>query len=136
MNAPSIPGPLRVKFDHGRCAVLDESDRIVGYLSQRVAGSEQCLIQSDQLPCVETHVKAKVLRDAAENRALLEVGRKAVEDALIKWRDDRLSMLRNNGYVVKECDGSPSSIIRFGPEHGCRIALEAMAASIEGEVHA
>jgi len=45
--------------------------------------------------------------DAVANDAnLLEIGRKAVEDALIEWRDDRLSMpTRGNGLVICEKDG-------------------------------
>lgn len=59
-----------------------------------------------------------------------EIGRKAVEDALIEWRDDRLSMLgRRNGLVVAERDGTPSSIIRFGFETGMKIAVDAILAA-------
>lgn len=57
----------------------------------------------------------------------LEIGRKAIEDALIEWRDARLSELgRNNGCVVKEKDGTASNVIRFGPEKALRIGLKAM----------
>lgn len=53
----------------------------------------------------------------AENDSLLEIGRKAIEDALVEWRDSRMSMFtRGNGLVIREKDGSDSSIIRFGPE--------------------
>ncbi len=57
---------------------------------------------------------------------LLEVGRKAIEDALVEWRDSRLAEIRNNGLVIKEKDGKDSSIIRFGPEAALRIGIEAM----------
>lgn len=69
------------------------------------------------------------LRTIADDPGLLwNVARRAIEDALVEWRDDRLSMLlRNNGFVIKEKDGSDSSIIRFGPETGVRIALLALA---------
>lgn len=63
----------------------------------------------------------------SRNDELLEVGRRAVEDALIDMRDSRMSMMRNNGLVVKERDGSPSSIIRLGTEQAISIALAAMA---------
>ncbi len=59
----------------------------------------------------------------------LEVGRKAVEDVLIEWRDSRLSVLRNNGLVVKEADGKDSSIIRMGTEDAVRIAAKAIIES-------
>lgn len=69
------------------------------------------------------------LYDIAENDELLEVGRKAIEDALVAARDCRTSLLcRNNGLVIRERDGDDSSIIRFGPEDGLRIGLKAIAA--------
>lgn len=68
------------------------------------------------------------IEDVIDNDELLEVGRRAIKDALIDFRDSRLSSLRNNGFVCKEKDGSPSSIIRFGPEHGLNIALKAIVA--------
>ena len=68
------------------------------------------------------------LTDIANNCELMEIGRKAIEDALIEWRDSCLSALgRGNGFVIREEDGTASKIIRFGPETGIRIALEAIA---------
>lgn len=68
----------------------------------------------------------------AENNALLEVGRKAIEDVLLEWRDCRISTpFRGNGLVCREKDGKESSIIRMGPEDGLRIGLRAIAAEIE-----
>ena len=62
---------------------------------------------------------------------LLEVGRRAVEDALLDMRDARISTVRNNGLVVKERDGSPSSLIRMGPEQAFLIAFEAMVKELD-----
>ncbi len=59
----------------------------------------------------------------------LEIGRRAVEDELVELRDARIGQLRNNGLVVKERDGSPSDIIRLGPEDALRIGLRAMLTS-------
>ncbi len=75
------------------------------------------------------HIVADGLRRLADDeQALWEVARAAIEDALIEWRDSRMSMVgRNNGFVVKEKDGTNSHIIRFGPEVGVRIALLALA---------
>lgn len=70
---------------------------------------------------------------ADDGELLYNVARKAIEDELIEWRDSRLFVLRNNGFVIKEEDGSDSHIIRFGPETGVRIALKAMAQHIEAE---
>lgn len=76
---------------------------------------------------------ADALRSLADDTELLyNVARAAIEDELIAWRDERMFVLRNNGFVVKEKDGSDSSIIRFGPETGVRIALRALADHIGG----
>ena len=82
----------------------------------------------------EAEIVAAGLRRLADDQQVLwEVARAAIEDQLIEWRDDRLSMpLRNNGFVVKEKDGTASSIIRFGPEDGVRIALLALADHLAG----
>jgi hypothetical protein len=74
---------------------------------------------------------ASALRALADDDALLEVGRKAIEDALVEWRDSRISTLRSNGFVIRERDGGGSSTIRFGPEDGLRIALKAIADHLE-----
>ena len=69
------------------------------------------------------HIKA-----IANDKILLEVGRAAVEDMLIDWRDSRLSeAMRGNGLVIREKDGTESSTIRFGPETCIRIGLIAIA---------
>jgi hypothetical protein len=74
----------------------------------------------------------KILRAIAANPQLLEVGRQAVEAALLQYRDMRLSEFnRNNGLVCKEKDGADSHIIRFGPEEGIRLGLQAIAAHLE-----
>lgn len=62
-----------------------------------------------------------------ENRVLMEVARRAVEDALVEWRDSSMFVLRNNGFTIRGKDGSASSIVRFGTEDGLRIALRAIA---------
>lgn len=72
------------------------------------------------------------LREIADNKELLwEVARKAIEDELIEFRDSGISMIRNNGFTIKYPDGSPSEIIRFGPETGVRIALLALAEHLD-----
>lgn len=71
-----------------------------------------------------------------DNDILMEVGRRAIEDELTEWRDSGMFTLRNNGLVIKRKDGSESSIIRFGPEVGVRIALRAIANVSEAELAA
>lgn len=71
------------------------------------------------------------LSEIADDEALLEIGRKAVEDALIEFRDSRMGeFCRGNGLVIRERDGKPSTIIRFGPETALRIGLKAIAAHL------
>lgn len=73
-------------------------------------------------------IASVVLRQIADDNSLLEVGRKAIEDALIDWRNRRLSCLqRNNGLVIREADGGESSMIRHGPEYAMRIGIRAIA---------
>lgn len=73
-----------------------------------------------------------LLRNIANRKDLLEIGRKAVEDVLIDWRDSRLSLLnRGNGLVVCERDGGHSDIIRMGAETAIKIGLEAIAKHLE-----
>lgn len=67
------------------------------------------------------------INDIINSPELREVGRMAVEDELVEWRDERRSMLnRGNGLVIREADGSESSIIRFGMEMALKIALQAI----------
>ncbi len=74
------------------------------------------------------------LTKIAEDEELLEIGRKAIEDTLIEWRDQRLSQpMRCNGLVVRESDGKESPIIRFGPETALRIGLRAIAKHLDGK---
>ncbi len=64
----------------------------------------------------------------AEDLKLLEIGRQAIEDMLIEWRDSRLSEFsRGNGLVIREKDGKESSIIRFGPETALYVGIKAIA---------
>ncbi len=75
---------------------------------------------------------SKDLKEVASSPELIEVARKAIEEQLQEWRDSRLSMMmRGNGLVIKEKDGSASHIIRFGPEQAMTIGLEAIAKHIE-----
>ena len=71
--------------------------------------------------------------EIANNPDLIEVGRKAVEDVLVDFRDSRISQIRGNGLVIKEKDGGDSSVIRLGMEDALRIGLKAISESI-GEV--
>lgn len=75
---------------------------------------------------------AVTLEEISESNELLEIGRQAVEAALIEWRDNRLSeFMRRNGLVIREKDGTESSVIRFGPETAIRIGLKAIAKHLE-----
>lgn len=71
------------------------------------------------------------LEKIADDEALLEVGRQAIEAALIEWRDNRISEpFRCNGLVIREKNGEDSHVIRMGPEHALRIGLKAISEHI------
>ena len=67
------------------------------------------------------------ITEVLDDPELLEVMRKAIEDELIEWRDERRFMACGNGFAVREKDGSPSPIIRFRTDIGLRIGLKALA---------
>lgn len=70
---------------------------------------------------------AWTLKEIADNEQLLEIGRRAIEEALVDYRDSRISeLMRGNGLVIKEKNGADSSLIRFGPETALRIGLKAI----------
>ena len=74
------------------------------------------------------------LQEIIDSKELLEIGRKAIEDVLVDWRDSRLSeFMRGNGLVIREKDGQNSHIIRFGPETALRIGLKAIAAELKNK---
>lgn len=78
---------------------------------------------------------SKEIQALAENKELLEVARKAVEDTLIEFRDSRIALLnRANGLVVHEKDGTDSPLIRLGTEDALRIGLSAIAKHLENAV--
>lgn len=57
----------------------------------------------------------------------IEVARRRIEDALIEFRDLRVSMAHvGNGLVVRERDGKDSSMIRLSTADAIRIAIKAM----------
>jgi hypothetical protein len=70
------------------------------------------------------------LESIASDEKLMQIARKAIEDELVEWRDECRFMMRNNGFAIRNRDGSSSTIIRFGSEYGLRIALRAIAAHL------
>jgi len=75
----------------------------------------------------------KELRELADNDDLLEVGRQAIEDELIEFRDSGFFQIRANGLVCRTVDAQESSIIRFGPEYALSIGLKAIANKLESQ---
>lgn len=62
--------------------------------------------------------------DTITDQEWYEVGRIAVEDVLIEFRDARIGILgRHNGLVVYEKDGTPSDIIRLTIEDSLKIGM-------------
>lgn len=71
------------------------------------------------------------IKELLDNPELIEVGRKAVEDVLIDFRDSRISEFgRGNGLVVREADGTESSTIRLSTDSALIIALKAIAEKV------
>lgn len=67
------------------------------------------------------------------NQEALTAAHKAVEDALIEFRDMRVSEpFAANGFVVREADGEESSIIRFGTRTGLNIGIKAYLTALDG----
>lgn len=59
----------------------------------------------------------------------------AIEDALVDFRDNRISVLGPaNGFVIKERNGDPSGVLRIGTRDGLRIAITAYLAALDGEI--
>jgi hypothetical protein len=75
------------------------------------------------------------MNDAATRRPIdqdaLTEAHKAVEDVLIELRDLRVSVLTANGLVVRESDGTESSIMRLGTREGLEIGLRAYLDALE-----
>lgn len=74
------------------------------------------------------------IKDLLERPDLLEVGRIAIEDALIDLRNSRIAMpFRNDGLVIREEDGTSSSIIRLGTEDALRIGIRAILKHLDSQ---
>ena len=67
------------------------------------------------------------------NPVLLEVGRLAVEDKLVDYRDSRISVLRNNGLCIREYDGRESSVVRMSIEEAVTVAMRAIIEELSYE---
>lgn len=86
---PTAPGPLTVKFDGGRRSVLDESNRIVGYLTGDVAPT----VTAEQ----RRHIAADAVRlahrligessDPNPYVAMLDVADAIESGAVTPWRE-------------------------------------------------
>jgi len=70
---------------------------------------------------------------SAVNEDALEAARKAVENALVEFRDNRISVLNvGNGFVIREFDGERSDIIRLSTRDGLRVGIKAYLEALEG----
>ena len=77
----------------------------------------------------------EALAERVRDSEVQETARRAVEDELIEWRDEGRSMpFRNNGCVVKYKDGTPTDIIRFGPETAVVVGVDAIKAHLSAAV--
>ena len=119
-----------------RDSLQERLDVVLVALDVATVALESALHHVDNSPCdpfdTASNSVRVALKKVSDDAQLLEVGRRAVEDSLIEWRDSRLSTFgRRNGLVICEKDGSPSSIIRFGVETALGIALLAISEHLE-----
>lgn len=72
--------------------------------------------------------KAAGLEMLAVDDAAIEVARSAIENTLIDFRNRRISLMGcGNGLVVREKDGTESSLMRLTVASALKIGLKAMA---------
>lgn len=77
----------------------------------------------------------ELLTAIASDPALIEIGRRAIEDAAVDMRDMRAVVAGvGNGIVVTEEDGTRSSLIRVWTPDAIVIALRAIAAADSTEI--
>lgn len=64
------------------------------------------------------------------NAELVETIRRSIEDMLVDFRDSRISMmLCGNGLVIRERDGTDSSLIRLGTPEAVEYVLKTAVAN-------
>ncbi len=118
-----LQAQAEISFKAGQQSRQDEID----LLHTIVADKDVAIIDLKSLLELGKQAGIREVVEWIKSPEALEVGRKAVEDTLIEWRDSRLSEpLRGNGLVVREKGGTDSSIIRFGPETALRIGNKAI----------
>ena len=66
------------------------------------------------------------LIEIATNNVLLEIARRAIEDQLIKNRDEHIFIMRANGVGCRNRDGSESPKYRLNLEDALQIGLLAI----------
>ena len=71
-------------------------------------------------------VEKASLQKIIDSPIYLETARKAVEDVLVDFRNNRISIQRNNGCAIREADGQVSSVIRLSIEQVIQIGLKAI----------
>lgn len=92
------------------------------------ASSAQSTQSKKPVPPPKPCFSSRVLEKIADSPELLEVARSAIEEELVELRDARIGIiLRGNGLVIREKDGTDSTIIRMGPETAVEIGLRAIA---------
>jgi len=71
------------------------------------------------------------IRGLAHNPELMEVAHRAIRNELSNRRDQSISILRDNGLVIKYSDGKVSDVIRMSPEEAVKVGLRAIAEYLE-----
>lgn len=67
------------------------------------------------------------------DRDALTAAHKAVEDALVDFRDRRISVFARNGLVILERDGTESPVMRLDTRDALDIGIRAYLEHAEGD---
>lgn len=103
-----------------RLLLLEETEQT----GEEIAG--RVLRMVDNAAPVAPVDDTEVMSEIEIDEAALQRAHCAVEDVLIDFRDRRVGVIGPaNGFIVKEFDGSESSIMRLGTRDGLRIGIKA-----------
>lgn len=71
-------------------------------------------------------------RKVADDPYLLNIAHQKIEDVAIEMRDMNAFVVRANGIVCRDCDSTPSSMIRISTPGAVALAFKAIADELDG----
>jgi len=133
-KSPDNPDGYEPKPDEGRLLTDEECSLVELRMGESLNWCQPILKAQRDLTAsiIRDECQERIIKKIEDSNELLELGRKAIEDVLVEWRDNRMSQFnRGNGLVIREKDGKDSHIIRFGPETALRIGLKAIRQALK-----